>query len=200
MLTNIDGGGFDRLRHLHARVIRETVNLARRVTPDDLARPTPCAGWDLRDLLDHMTAQHHGFAAAAQGYGADPEHWKVTGGEYEEAAELVVAAFADVDDADRPFALPEFGTGRTFTARRAIGFHFLDHVVHGWDVAHTLGLPYDPGPDVLDIALPIARSVPDDGSRSAPGSPFAPALATSEDAAPLTRLLAVLGRSADAAC
>ncbi|MFJ6405664.1 TIGR03086 family metal-binding protein [Streptomyces hydrogenans] len=122
------------------------------------------------------------------------------GGGYEEAAERVVAAFADVDDADRPFALPEFGAGRTFPARRAIGFHFLDHVVHGWDVAHTLGLPYDPGPDVLDIALPIARSVPDDGSRSAPGSPFAPGLVTPEDAAPLTRLLAVLGRSAHAAC
>ncbi|MFJ6405663.1 maleylpyruvate isomerase N-terminal domain-containing protein [Streptomyces hydrogenans] len=47
-------------------MIRDTVHLARRVTPDDLARPTPCAGWDLKDLLDLMTAQHHGIAAAAR--------------------------------------------------------------------------------------------------------------------------------------
>lgn len=32
-----------------------------------MSRPTPCAGWSLRDLLARMTVQHRGFAAAAAG-------------------------------------------------------------------------------------------------------------------------------------
>jgi hypothetical protein len=31
----------------------------------DLARPTPCTGWTLGDLIGHMTAQHYGWTAAA---------------------------------------------------------------------------------------------------------------------------------------
>ncbi|MEU9853692.1 TIGR03086 family metal-binding protein [Streptomyces sp. NPDC047974] len=198
---NIEGNAFDDLRRLHARVVRDTVRLVARVTPADLTRPTPCAGWDVNDLLDHMTAQHHGFAAAAEGDGADPARWEVTDGGYGKAADRVLAAFAAVDDPDRPFALPEFGPGTVVTARRALGFHFLDYVVHGWDVAHALGLPYDPGPDVLAAALPIARAVPDGDFRRAPGSPFAPGLATAADASVLERILAMLGRRpADTAC
>ncbi|NML52559.1 hypothetical protein HHL19_17940 [Streptomyces sp. R302] len=62
----MEGNAFDDLRRLHARVVRDSVHLVARVTPADLTRPTPCAGWDLKDLLDHMTAQHHGFAAAGR--------------------------------------------------------------------------------------------------------------------------------------
>jgi gas vesicle protein len=38
-----------------------------QLTPADLTRPTPCAGWTLHGLLAHMTTQHYGFAAAAAG-------------------------------------------------------------------------------------------------------------------------------------
>ncbi|MBT2440825.1 TIGR03086 family protein [Streptomyces sp. ISL-36] len=191
---------FDRLRGLHARVIRDSVTLVRRVTPEDLTRPTPCSGWDLADLLAHMTAQHHGFAAAAVGHGHDLAHWRVPPWGYEAAAERVLTAFAAVDGPEQPFALPEFGAGRTFPARRAVGFHFLDYVAHSWDVARSLGRAYDPGPDVLAAALPIAGAVPDDDFRRAPASPFRPGLAPAADAGPLERILAMLGRSVGAAC
>lgn len=200
---------FDRLRRLHARVIRDSVALVHRIGPADLARPTPCGGWTLADLLAHMTAQHHGFAAAARGYGLNPAHWEVrpAGGDaparygeaverYGEAAERVVAAFAAVDGPDTAFALPEFSRDRTFRAARAIGFHLLDYVVHGWDVARSLGLPYDPGPDVLAVALPIAEAVPVGEARTAPSSPFGPELPPATGADPLDRILTTLGRPA----
>ena len=43
---------------LDARVVRVTVDLVSQAGPADLARPTPCAGWTLGDLIGHMTAQH----------------------------------------------------------------------------------------------------------------------------------------------
>ena len=57
---------------MHRTVVLASVDVVSAVTTDDLSRPTPCAGWNLSDLLTHMTVQHRGFAAAAHGLGADP--------------------------------------------------------------------------------------------------------------------------------
>ncbi|MEU9499084.1 TIGR03086 family metal-binding protein [Streptomyces sp. NPDC048196] len=192
---------FVRLKRLHAQAVRDSVALVRRIRPDDLTRPTPCAAWTLADLLAHMTVQHHGFAAAARGDGRDPAHWAVRPlgpdpvAAYGSAAEQVIAAFAAVDDPDRECHLPEFTAARTFPARRAIGFHLIDYVVHSWDVARALGLRHEPGPELLRAALPIARAVPDDDSRLAPGSAFRPGLPVDDTAGELDRILALLGRS-----
>ncbi|MFB6437477.1 TIGR03086 family metal-binding protein [Streptomyces sp. NPDC056411] len=126
--------------------------------------------WTLADLLAHMTAQHHGFAAAALGDGEELAHWRVHPlgndpvGRYTEAADAVLAAFATVDRPDRPFVLPEFGTTQPFPADRAIGLHLIDYVVHSWDVARSLGLGYDPGPD----HLPLRSAVEELTSRTPP--------------------------------
>src|ERR1700750_714582 len=61
---------------LDARVVRGTVALVTQARPADLARPTPCAGWTLGDLIGHMTTQHDGWTAAAAGHGADLSCWQ----------------------------------------------------------------------------------------------------------------------------
>ncbi|MEU9110357.1 TIGR03086 family metal-binding protein [Streptomyces sp. NPDC048483] len=190
------------LRGLDDRAVRDSVTVVRRVTPADLSRPTPCAAWTLAELLAHMTVQHRGFAAAARGDGQDLAHWAAGPpardpvARYAAAADDVIAAFAEVTSPNAPFALPEFTTDRSFPALQAIGFHFIDYVVHGWDVARTLGLPYDPDPALLQAALPIARAVPSgDDYRLAPGSAFRPGLPADDDASALDRILTTLGRS-----
>jgi uncharacterized protein (TIGR03086 family) len=168
---------------LDARAVRASVQVVSQVSTADLARPTPCADWTLAGLLAHMTAQHNGFAAAAAGNGADLVHWQTGApvadpvGEYAAAAERVMAAFAAEGGPAREFALPEISTALRFPAPQAIGFHLVDYVVHGWDVARALGRNYDLDPDVLEAALPIARSVPDGEGRRRPGAAFAPRVA-----------------------
>ena len=166
---------------LDARAVRASVQVVSQVSAADLARPTPCADWTLADLLAHMTAQHNGFAAAAAGDGADLVHWQTGApvadpvGEYAVAAERVIAAFAAAGVPGGKFVLPEISPKLRFPAVEAIGFHFVDYVVHGWDVARALGLGYDLEPDVLAAAVPIAQAVPDGrdgggpGQRSRPG-------------------------------
>jgi uncharacterized protein (TIGR03086 family) len=184
-----------------AVAVRESVAIVARVTPADLGHPTPCAEWDLAALLAHMTVQHHGFAAAAAGNGADLAIWRpVPLGDnpvraYAEAAEQVIAAFATDDVADRPFSLPEITTERTIPGRIAVGFHLVDYVVHGWDVATALGVELRLPADVLRAALPIAREVPGGDVRTVPGAAFAPALPTPAGADPLDEILTLLGRS-----
>ena len=185
----------------HRRAVLASVDVVSRIGDGDLGRDTPCAGWHLGDLLAHMTVQHDGFAAAAKGLGADPAVWQPRPlgadptGEYAAAAHRVLDAFAAPGVLAREFALPEISTAVTFPAERAIGFHLVDYVAHGWDVARSLGLPYQLDPDVLDIALRVAAAVPDGENRLAPGAAFAPALPVPEDAPALDRIVALLGRS-----
>src|ERR1700751_4741727 len=61
---------------LDARAVRASVQVVSQATTADLARPTPCSDWTRAELLAHMTAQHHGFAAAAAGNGANLVHWQ----------------------------------------------------------------------------------------------------------------------------
>lgn len=177
------------------------MRVASRVGAGDLDRPTPCAQWTLADLLAHMTAQHRGFAAAARGTGADPRAWEVLPlgddpvAAYAAAAGDVVAAFAAPGVADARFALPEFSTEVTFRGERAIGFHFLDYVVHTWDVARALGVHPDLPPELVTAALPAAEAVPDGPGRAERGAPFAPRRPVGAGATDLDRLLALVGRA-----
>jgi uncharacterized protein (TIGR03086 family) len=77
----------------------------------------------------------------------------------------------------------------------AIGFHFVDYVVHGWDVARALDVDFQLPDDVIAAVLPIAFAVPDGDFRTVDGSPFARAVPCAETAGDLDRLLAHLGRS-----
>ncbi len=187
---------------LDARAVRASVRVVSQASAADLARPTPCAGWTLADLLAHMTAQHNGFAAAAAGDGADLVRWQTGApaadpvGEYAAAAERVLAAFAAADVLARDFVLPEISTRVRFPAAEAIGFHFVDYVVHGWDVARALGLGYELEPDVLAAARPIAWSVPDGERRRTPGAAFAPRVAVTGGGV-LDEIVALLGRRPD---
>ncbi|MGI9005280.1 MAG: TIGR03086 family metal-binding protein [Streptosporangiaceae bacterium] len=191
------------IRELDARAVRASVAVVAAVTTADLTRPTPCSGWTLGDLLTHMTAQHNGLAAAAAGQGGDLAAWRVArpgidpAGDYAAAADRVIAAFGEPGVLGRTFTLPEIAPGLAFPAAQAIGFHFIDYVVHGWDVAQSLGLDYALEPDLLGAALPVAETVPDGEFRLGPGAAFAPRLDPRPDsgADPMGRVLALLGRS-----
>jgi len=184
---------------LDAQAVRASVDLVAQATVADLSLPTPCADWTLRDLLTHMVAQHDGFAAASTG-DDDLARWQLRplGDDpvvaYRIAADHVLAAFAADGVLGRTFPLPESTIGSHFSARQAISFHFIDYVVHSWDVARTLGLHLHFPPALLDVALRVAESVPDGDARLKPGAPFAPVIEWTGTST-LDRILALLGRS-----
>jgi uncharacterized protein (TIGR03086 family) len=199
MHTNID------LRPLHRRAVEASVDVVSAVTAEDLAKATPCAGWNLADLLTHMTVQHRGFAAAARGQGADLAIWQPDTvaeavradpvGAYSAAAADVIDSFAGADVLDAPFALPELAPTGTFPGAMAIGFHYVDYVVHGWDVARTIGRPFELPADVVAGALPLALAVPDGDFRTFEGAVFAPPLPSTDQGDDFDRILTYLGRS-----
>jgi uncharacterized protein (TIGR03086 family) len=193
------------VRKFHHIAVTASVAVVNAVTPEDLDRPTPCAGWNLADLLAHMTVQHHGFAAAATGRGADLAVWQPAivadavaadpAGVYAKAASDVLDAFSGDGALDATFALPEFGPDTTVPGSMAIGFHFVDYVVHGWDVARSIGVRFELPGEVIGAVLPLVLAVPDGEIRKSPGAPFAPAITAADAASDLDRVLLHLGRS-----
>ncbi|WP_370063599.1 TIGR03086 family metal-binding protein [Mycobacterium sp. MAA66] len=190
---------FADLLALHRTAVLASVDVVNTVGTSDLNRETPCTGWNLGDLLAHMTVQHRGFAAAAHGAGGDLAIWNPDtvrnvvvsdpAGAYADAAQAVLDAFAN---ANPQFSLPELGAN--FPAEAAVGFHFIDYVVHGWDVAATMGLPYSLPDNLTETALGVAQIVPDGEFRTMANAPFGPVQngAATND---FERLLRHLGRN-----
>jgi len=200
MLTNSD------IRPLHRTAVLHSIDIVNAVAREDFGRPTPCGDWTLLDLLAHMTVQHRGFAAAARGAGADLENWNVDAvvdavradhaRAYADAAHVVIDAFAADGTHEALFQLPEFGAGVAFPGAMAMGFHFVDYVVHGWDVAASLGVRYELPADVIAAVLPLVLAVPDGEFRSAEGAPFGLAIEQAGGDG-FDRILRHLGRRPD---
>jgi uncharacterized protein (TIGR03086 family) len=186
---------------LNRRSVRATADLVATIKPADLDRPTPCAGWAIRDLLEHQIVQNHGFAFAASGQRSDLAGWQprplgedpVT--EYAESARAVTAAFAAEGVLERSFFLPEIRDGGPFPAAMAIGFHFIDCVVHDWDFAKSLGVPPNIDTDLAEAALPLAAQVPDNPQARGEGKAFLPGTTAGDAPSALDRVVALLGRS-----
>ncbi len=187
-------------RDLDRRAADFYLTFVAQVKPADLTLATPCSDWTLHGLLRHQVSQDEGFAAAARGDGGDLQVWRngSLGDDPHAAAraslDLVTGAFAEEGVPDRPFLMPEV-TDRPVPGRMAVSFHFVDLVVHAWDVAATLGLPWEPSAEMLEASLAVAALVPTDDATRGPGLAFDRAVPAPEDVSPGDRLLTLLGRS-----
>jgi uncharacterized protein (TIGR03086 family) len=188
-----------RLVALDRRAVMAT--LAAVSVEVDLSRATPCVGWDVGDLVAHMTAQQHGFAQAAAGERTTPAQWQPSHAEtsgdavdaYVDSCAEVLAAFASVRDGAAPVLLPEVRDD-PLPAHVAIGFHLVDNVVHAWDLAVAMGRPVAVDPDVLAAARVVARLVPDGEQRDRPAAAFAPARPVPTTSSVYDEILLLLGR------
>ncbi|MGZ4480380.1 MAG: TIGR03086 family metal-binding protein [Nocardioidaceae bacterium] len=173
------------------RAVAYTRGCLALVRPELLARPTPCAGWDLAALLVHMDDALAAFTEAAEvgAVGLVPasdEPVESLVDRLRARACALVAAWslplpsADVLVGDHPLR------GDLLAAAGA-----LEIAVHGWDVATACAeqrpLPPALARELLGL-LPVLVSDADRPAR------FGPPVAVPEDAAPPTLLLAALGR------
>ncbi|GAA2136320.1 TIGR03086 family metal-binding protein [Kitasatospora kazusensis] len=185
------------IRALHARALVLATEVVDQVGPAQLDLPTPCEGWTLGRLLEHMIGANHGFAAAAQGLGGDLAQWRdrpfegAPGADWATSVDEVAKTFADPVE---QFLIPEIRVGAEFPAELAISFHYLDTLVHGWDVAAALGLPFEPAPELSRVLLAVAAKVPATPEYRAPGAQFGRVHAVDPAAPAFQQALALLGR------
>lgn len=179
-----------------AQALSITGGLVAGVGDGQWGAPTPCTGWTVRDLVNHLVVGHRAFAMLLRG---EPlaEVRKLSGGDqlgadavaaYRESAADLLAAFGQPGVMERTVTVP---IGEV-PGLVALHLRLVEALVHGWDLARATDQPvtFPPGlaEQELDFTIAKLADVP-------PGhSPFAPPQPAPGNAPTLDRLAAHLGR------
>jgi uncharacterized protein (TIGR03086 family) len=174
--------------------VRYALAGARMATPQLLPRPTPCPGWDLERLLDHLSdsigvvgeaiATAGAGISAAPGYpGAGPGRVVRLRGQ----AARLLGACAAAGPAERRVAIGD----RELTASMVAVTGALEITVHGWDIWVACGARDPVPPGLAAVLLPIAPLLIPPGTR--PGL-FAAPVRLPGPACPGDQLVAFCGR------
>jgi uncharacterized protein (TIGR03086 family) len=167
------------------------------VAADHYDRPTPCAEWDVHDLVNHVIGT---LSLGAALLGDTPPAVPMGPGQlpdvdlvgddpmksYRVAADELLAA-AGADALERPHATP-FGE---MPGGVLAGFTTLDIAVHGWDLARATGQPARLDDALAGDVLAFAEQTITDDMRA---PRIGPAIPAGETASATDRLVAFLGR------
>ncbi|MFG1776786.1 TIGR03086 family metal-binding protein [Micromonospora sp. NPDC049048] len=134
---------------LLAAAASPTVAVVRAIADEQLDLPTPCRGYAVRDLLNHLFEVVMNFQALAAKrpveWADKPDHLTDDGWRDRFAAETRRLADAWSD----PSALEGVSPGMGIPQATVGGMVLLDLTVHGWDLAAATGQPYRPAPEAV---------------------------------------------------
>ena len=165
------------------------------LTPDDLARPTPCAEYDVRTLLAHLVAVMRKLIRANHGGDTTqvPDPADDLSGEEGEAFGKTRAELEDVWAPDSELAKSCTMPWGTLSGRELLDAYTHEFTVHSWDLSRATGRDDRLDPTLAQIALDwYAENVAAEGRGE--GGPFAQPVAVPADADPYTRLAGYVGR------
>jgi uncharacterized protein (TIGR03086 family) len=166
----------------------QTYKVIAGVRSDQLDDPTPCADWNVRDLLTHAIGVVAGMAAATAG---EPRSEFVLGSD--PAAQFRAAADANLAGWRRPGVMDETvnaGPG-PMPGKVLANINLLDTATHTWDIATATGQPGTLPDAVAGMALEASRQIVNPKLRE---GRFDPEVDVTGDAGATDRLVAFLGR------
>jgi len=179
---------------LYCRCADVFATVVGQIGHDQLSRSTPCPGWDVRDVVNHVVGEALWLPQLLSGHTIDEVGDRFAGdllghdpaGSWR-AADLAARAAARAVDESRPIAL-SYGTVPAGEYLRQVA---ADHLVHAWDVAQGIGVTSDaPGEVVTAVSQWFDGA---EGAYRAAGA-IGPRVAVDPGADAQTQLLARFGR------
>ncbi len=178
------------------QTIAATRGVLVNVTPDQLGQPTPCASWDVAELINHIVGGQHFFLAGLEGKPPSGEQPDFAAGDFvaafDEASSACLAGFQAEGVMEKTYKLP-FGEmpGAAF-----MGLATTDTFQHAWDLAKATGQSTDLAPELAGALLAQSQQSIQESFRGPEGhAPFGPEQPAPADAAPADQLAAFLGRT-----
>jgi uncharacterized protein (TIGR03086 family) len=167
--------------------------LVAGLRPSDFDIPTPCAGWDVRGLLNHTLGEAQMMTEVNQGLtGGNDRGDLVRDGSgfaeaWEHAAGENVASWraAGLEGTRTYF----YGT---FPAGASAAINVGEILVHSWDLARATGQDFALDPEAAAVVYGLYSAFPLDGMRAA--GQLGQEVPTPADAPIADRLLGLLGR------
>ncbi len=183
------------IAQLHRRALDDTRSVVARTDRGQWVDATPCDGWDVQTLLNHLVTGNLWAAALGSGQTieevADRLDGDVLGKDalaaYDASAKAAAATFETPGALDAPCAV-SYGPvpGSVYAGHR-----FIDVLVHGWDLATATGQDATLDPELVDAAHSILR---DEADMVRASGVFGEDILVPAGAGPQTQLLAFIGR------
>jgi uncharacterized protein (TIGR03086 family) len=183
------------IAQLHRRALDETQPIVAGVAGDQMSEATPCEGWDVRALMNHLVAGNLWAAELGAGATIDEVGTRLDGDllgddpleAYEASATLAAAIFEAPGALEKPCAV-SYGPvpGSVYAGHR-----FIDVLIHGWDLATATGQDTNLDPELAEAAYELLLAEADLVRAS---GMFGQDLAVPDDASLQTRMLAFIGR------
>jgi uncharacterized protein (TIGR03086 family) len=175
-------------------------DLIASVNENDLLRETPCGGYRVGDLLDHIGGVTLAFGGAAMkatgpssmmGPAGDasnlPNDWR------DRLPGRVRGLADDWLDPEAWNGITRVGGGE-LPAETAGIITLGELAVHGWDLATATGRNFAPDASAVEPLYGLVSQVFGPGNDAARGAAFGPAVPVSEDAPLFNQVLGLLGR------
>ncbi|MEU4445071.1 TIGR03086 family metal-binding protein [Actinosynnema sp. NPDC050801] len=156
----------------------------------DLA--TPCAGWTVYELLRHQVEMTLSFTAAIRHADVEAPADDDMLTAYRAATDAATEAFRAEGVLERDAEFPGYGRR---PGRDLVAGHFVDNLVHAWDLSRAIGVDSTLDPELATAAYRMARHYPTTPDVRGPGGAFAMPVPVPEDAPVTDRLVALLGRA-----
>lgn len=188
--------GTDRTADLLQPVLDDLAGVVAAVRDEQLAGPTPCSDYDVRQLRDHVLGwlgifaagfadpQGQAPAASTDGYAASDD----PAAEVRTAAQTLLAAVRG-GAAQRPLALG----GSAMPGEMALGMILWEYQVHGWDLARATGQQWSPPVEATERSLAFAPGMLTEDYQGE-GKTFGPRVDVPADAPAIDRLAGLSGR------
>jgi uncharacterized protein (TIGR03086 family) len=177
-------------------VLDELAPVVGNVTSEQLHDPTPCSGYDVAQLQEHILGWLDTFAGGfadpdGQAPRASLDGYQASGdpaGQVRQAAATMAGALRQ-GAAQRPMKLGE----SAMPGEMALSMILWEYQVHGWDLARATGQPWSPPDAAAQESLRFAPDMltPD---YQGEGKAFGPRVDVPAGAPPLDRLLGLSGR------
>lgn len=171
-----------------------------RPGPGDLHRRTPCRDWDVEQVRDHALGWVQFFAAAL----ADPDRARPRldpaayrwADDDREASDVVRTAAASIEASVRGGVQQRrvVVSQSVMDGDAVLAMMLGEYLVHGWDLARSLGLDWTPDPVACDAARQFLETTVVPEYRSEDGGFIGPEVEVPGDAPALERLLGFAGR------
>jgi uncharacterized protein (TIGR03086 family) len=184
------------VRELHRRAAEGFGRRVTTVRPEQWGLPTPCTGWDVRALVNHVVSGNRWTPELLAGHTISDVGDRLEGdllgddpvGAWTDSAAAAVAA-ARNSDLTEPVQL---SSGPELAAEYLTQV-FADLLIHTWDLARAVGADDTLEPDLVAACAGWFAGVADLCRQAGVVGPRLPVPATAD---PQTRLLAEFGRAA----
>jgi uncharacterized protein (TIGR03086 family) len=170
----------------------QTAKLVANLEDADMGLATPCAGWDLRAVLNHLAGMVSMFTLVNRGHPAGEDAGDITA----EGPSVVLAQLVR-DNLGSWRAPGAFEGQRTypfgsFPAEAAALVNLEEVSVHNWDLARASGQDASIEDEVAMMVYEFCRSIPLDAYRAT--GAFGPEVIVAKEAPLTDRLVGLLGR------